>query len=83
VALHPLAAALSAQGRVAEALTAYQSAVEWLHGNLALTQVPFGLHVLQRQGFRPKGILDIGGRLRASRPSLASCRCWSTTRAGR
>jgi FkbM family methyltransferase len=60
VALHLLAAALSAQGRVAEALTAYQSAVEWLHGNLALTQVPFGLHVLQRQGFRPKGILDIG-----------------------
>jgi FkbM family methyltransferase len=60
VALHLLAAALSAQGRVAEALAAYQSAVEWLHGNLALTQVPFGLHVLQRQGFRPKGILDIG-----------------------
>jgi FkbM family methyltransferase len=34
--------------------------VEWLHGNLALTQVPFGLHVLQRLGFQPKGILDIG-----------------------
>lgn len=45
---------------MAEALAAYQSAVEWLHGNLARTQVPFGLNVLQRQGFRPKGILDIG-----------------------
>jgi FkbM family methyltransferase len=59
-ALHLLAAALSAQGRSAEGLAAYQSAVEWLHGNLALTQVPFGLHVLQRLGFQPKGILDIG-----------------------
>ncbi|HUE34732.1 MAG TPA: FkbM family methyltransferase [Mycobacterium sp.] len=60
MALHLMAAALSAQGRAAEALAAYQSAVEWLHGNLALTQVPFGLHVLQKLGFRPKGILDIG-----------------------
>jgi FkbM family methyltransferase len=60
MALHLLAAALSAQGRADEALAAYRSAVEWLHGNLALTQVPFGLHVLQRLGFRPKGILDIG-----------------------
>jgi FkbM family methyltransferase len=59
-ALHLLAAALAAQGRAAEALAAYQSAVEWLHGNLALTQTPFGLHVLQGLGFRPKGILDIG-----------------------
>ena len=39
MALHLLAAALSAQGRAAEALPPYQSAVEWLHGNLALTQV--------------------------------------------
>ena len=60
MALHLMAEALSAQGRAAEALAAYQSAVEWLHGNLALTQVPFGLHVLQKLGFRPKGILDIG-----------------------
>lgn len=59
-ALHLLAAALSAQGRVAEALAAYQSAVEWLHGNLAPTQTPFGLHVLHGLGFRPRGILDIG-----------------------
>jgi FkbM family methyltransferase len=60
MALHLLAAALSAQGRATEALAAYQSAVEWLHGNLALTQVPFGLHVLQQLGYRPNGILDIG-----------------------
>jgi hypothetical protein len=60
MALHLLEAALSAQGRAAEALAAYRSAVEWLHGNLALTQAPFGLHVLQGLGFRPKGILDIG-----------------------
>lgn len=59
-ALHLLAAALSGQGRTAEALAAYQSAVEWLHGNLAVTQTTFGLHVLQAMGFRPKGILDIG-----------------------
>lgn len=59
-ALHVLAAALSAQGRVAEALAAYQSAVEWLHGNLVPTQTPFGLHVLHVLGFRPRGILDIG-----------------------
>jgi len=59
-ALQLLAAALSAQGRATEALAAYRSAVGWLHGNLALTQTPFGLHVLQALGFRPKGILDIG-----------------------
>ena len=59
-ALQLLAAALSAQGRATEALAAYRSAVGWLHGNLALTQTPFGLHVLQTLGFRPKGILDIG-----------------------
>lgn len=59
-ALQLLAAALSAQGRATEALAAYRSAVGWLHGNLALTQIPFGLHVLQALGFRPKGILDIG-----------------------
>jgi FkbM family methyltransferase len=60
MALKLLAAALSAQGRAGEALAAYQSAVEWLHGNLAWTQLPFGLYVLQRMGFQPKGILDIG-----------------------
>src|ERR1700747_2317767 len=60
MALDLLAAALSAQGRAAEALAAHQSAGEWLHGNLAITQVPFGLQLLQRLGFRPKGILDIG-----------------------
>jgi FkbM family methyltransferase len=59
-ALQLLAAALSAQGRATDALAAYRSAVGWLHGNLALTQIPFGLHVLQALGFRPKGILDIG-----------------------
>ena len=59
-ALQLLAAALSAQGRATEALAAYRSAVGWLHGTLALTQIPFGLHVLQALGFRPKGILDIG-----------------------
>jgi FkbM family methyltransferase len=59
-ALQLLAAALSAQGRATEALAAYRSAVGWLHGNLALTQTPFGLHVLQALGFRPRGILDIG-----------------------
>ena len=59
-ALQLLAAALSAQGRATEALAAYRSAVGWMHGNLALTQTPFGLHVLQALGFRPKGILDIG-----------------------
>ncbi|HTX95503.1 MAG TPA: FkbM family methyltransferase [Mycobacterium sp.] len=59
-ALQLLAAALFAQGRAAEALAVYQSAVEWLHGNLAVTQTPFGLHVLQRLGLRPRGILDIG-----------------------
>jgi FkbM family methyltransferase len=59
-ALQLLAAALSAQGRATEALAAYRSAVGWLHGNLALTQTPVGLHVLQALGFRPKGILDIG-----------------------
>ena len=59
-ALQLLAAALSAQGRATEALAAYRSAMGWLHGNLALTQTPFGLHVLQALGFRPKGILDIG-----------------------
>lgn len=59
-ALQVLAAALSAQGRVTEALAAYHSAVEWLHGNLAVTRTPFGLHVLHALGFRPKGILDIG-----------------------
>ena len=60
MALHLLAAAMSAQGRSAEALAAYRSAVEWLHGNLAMTQTPFGLYVLQTLDFRPKGILDVG-----------------------
>ena len=59
-ALQLVEAALSAQGRATEALAAYRSAVGWLHGNLARTQTPFGLLVLQALGFRPKGILDIG-----------------------
>jgi FkbM family methyltransferase len=59
-ALQLVEAALSAQGRATEALAAYRSAVGWLHGNLARTQIPFGLLVLQALGFRPKGILDIG-----------------------
>jgi DNA-binding SARP family transcriptional activator len=46
-ALHLLAAALSAQGRATEALAAYQSAVECLYGDLAVTQTPFGDDVVR------------------------------------
>ena len=50
-----------AQGRSAEARAAYPVGRGiGPHGNLAMTQTPFGLHVLQTLDFRPKGILDVG-----------------------
>ena len=59
-ALHLLATALAAQGRIVEALARYRSVVQRLQNELSLSHIDFGFHVLQSLGFRPKGILDIG-----------------------